>query len=386
MLKINLKAIQRLELYSRKNPLGFKIRIFLIALYGFFIVLLFAVLGIAAAGEAINLIYPSFIGLSIFTLKLAIPLIIFSFVILRILAVGIINILSIKCLPADGLIIQRAQAPLLFKEIDYITSHLKTPKLHTVILDMEFNAGILQRPRFGIMGLYENCLCLGIPLMYALTPDEYRAILAHEFAHLYGKGRFNTWLGAVSENWENLYETIEAQDGLAARIICKFIDSYLPIFYMHIYILKKANEFEADRLAMKLVGREIMTQALTRSGITDILIDKTVRENLQEARYQKQGNQQNFLMNKEIEALRKGPSLEDSRIWLEAALNQESSIIDTHPSVGERLRTLGLPCRLGVKNSIGESLSIPGPIQRSAGDYYLNDQAGRLLRLLQNTQ
>ena len=49
---------------------------------------------------------------------------------------------------------------------------------------MDFNAGVREVPRLGLLGWPRTYLEIGLPLSMAVAQEEIRAILAHEFAHL----------------------------------------------------------------------------------------------------------------------------------------------------------------------------------------------------------
>jgi Zn-dependent protease with chaperone function len=106
-------------------------------------------------------------------LKFAIPLLALAALIVRSLWVRI---------PApEGISIREDQAPNLFEAADRLSQQLRAPRPRDVILDGRFNAGVAQIPRFGVLGWSRNYLPSGSPLLDALTPEQFEAVLAHEF-------------------------------------------------------------------------------------------------------------------------------------------------------------------------------------------------------------
>jgi len=86
---------------------------------------------------------------------------------------------------APGLPLERPSHPRLFAELDSIASALGEPMPREVYLIGEPNAWVADRG--GVMGLGgRRVMGLGLPLLAALTVSQFRAILAHEFAHYYG--------------------------------------------------------------------------------------------------------------------------------------------------------------------------------------------------------
>ncbi len=70
--------------------------------------------------------------------------------------------------------------------LDGLRSRLRHPRIHRVLLTPDFNAGVMQVPRLGLLGWYRSYLFIGLPLMKSLTVEQFQAVLAHELGHLSG--------------------------------------------------------------------------------------------------------------------------------------------------------------------------------------------------------
>src|SRR6185503_13477577 len=102
----------------------------------------------------------------------------------------------------DGKELSEDNAQPLLALISELREALNGPSVHHVLLSDEFNAGIVQIPRFGMFGWLQNYLIVGLPLLQALSPQEFRAVLAHEFGHLSGRhGKFSGWIYRQRESW-----------------------------------------------------------------------------------------------------------------------------------------------------------------------------------------
>jgi hypothetical protein len=86
----------------------------------------------------------------------------------------------------------------------------------------------VQQPRLGVFGWQKNHLLLGLPLLDSLSPEELRAVLAHELAHLSAQhGRFGAWIYRLRVSWEKVFESLRktAREGISLRpIVTKFIE------------------------------------------------------------------------------------------------------------------------------------------------------------------
>ncbi len=100
------------------------------------------------------------------------------------LCVAIIKGLWVRLEPPTGLEITAAEAPELFSLIDQLRGQLRSAPFHQVLLVNDYNAAVAQTPRLGVFGWQRNYLIVGLPLMLGLGPDEFKAVLAHEFGHL----------------------------------------------------------------------------------------------------------------------------------------------------------------------------------------------------------
>ena len=163
----------------------------------------------------------------------------------------------------DGKELQREQAPQLFDLIAEVRNALAAPEVHRVLLSDEFNAKVVQVPRFGMFGWRTNYLVVGLPLLKAIGPDEFRAVIAHEFGHLSGKhGKFSGWIYYLRESWIRVLKRFEHARYHAAFVFHRFIDWYGPYFDAYSFVLARAQEYEADRYAVGISGKTVAARAL----------------------------------------------------------------------------------------------------------------------------
>src|SRR5205823_13020013 len=139
--------------------------------------------------------------------------------------------------------------------------------LHRVLLDDRVNAGVVQIPRAaGLLGS-QNYLVLGLPYLLALTPDELRAVTAHELGHLSRRhGRFGSFVYRVRATWWQLLEALEERRSVWTGVIRRFFEWYVPYFNAYTLPVARAHEFEADDAAAHAAGREAAAASLA-SGL-----------------------------------------------------------------------------------------------------------------------
>jgi Zn-dependent protease with chaperone function len=82
----------------------------------------------------------------------------------------------------QGLDFDRTEAQGLFSELDRLCAEMKVAPFDGVLLSNACNAMVSEGPRPGRQGR-RRYLVLGVPLLQGLSPEEMRAVLAHELAH-----------------------------------------------------------------------------------------------------------------------------------------------------------------------------------------------------------
>ncbi len=168
----------------------------------------------------------------------------------------------------DGVEITALEAPELFEALERIRRKIKGPPIHTVMLNDAFNASIEQVPRYGLLGGAVNHLTIGLPLLMALDRPRFLAVLAHEYGHLRGDhGRFAAWIYRTRLSWMRLNHSLADDQGPVAAATQAFMRWYFPRFSAKTFALARQDEYEADRIAGKLLGREVAAAALTEIEI-----------------------------------------------------------------------------------------------------------------------
>ncbi len=258
-----------------------------------------------------------------------------------------LRILLVRLTPPKGRAITRAEAPALFAELDDLRARLRAAPFHEVLLSAEFNAGVVQMPRLGVLGWPRNCLILGLPLLDALSPAEMRAVLAHEFAHLSrAHGRLSHWLYRLRRSWEETFRQFarpQVRGTLSLRpLTAKFVDWFWPRFNAHAFVLSRANEYEADAHAARLAGAPHLAAALVRLQTLTRLLDQRLWPGLWQLTHTLPAPPDDLLARLR-DGLRAGATPEDRARWTEEAFRTASTNSDTHPCLSERLSALQVP-------------------------------------------
>ncbi|MGH7631914.1 MAG: M48 family metallopeptidase [Gemmatimonadales bacterium] len=302
--------------------------------------------------------------------KLALPILFVMY------AIG--RALWVKIPPPDGLALARGAAPKLFEALDDISRTLAAPRFHTVLLTDDYNASVVQVPRLGVFGWQRNYLIIGLPLMQALPPDQFRAVLAHEMGHLSGNhSRFRGWIYRVRRTWGTMLGRLEAQgSGLGQLLFTRFLRWYAPFFNAYSFVLARANEYEADRCSAEVAGAENAGAALLRLEVGN----RFLKESYWPSVYRRVTESTEPPAEVYVSlgaAVRDELPEHDVVPWVDEAWRRPTDYADTHPSLADRLTALG------VSRDASPGLAASANGQPSAATFYLGSRETGLTRELE---
>ncbi len=332
----------RRESEARRNPLGYRVQVFFICLLGYGFIAVIATLALALAAAFCGLLYLTILAASrnaslvINAIRLLIP----ALVGIGAFLAAILRALWVQVEMPYGKPIERGQAIPLFQELDRLRTQMGVPRFHRVLLTDDLNAAVVGRPRLGLFGWQEYSLLIGVPLMAVLSPDQFRAVLAHEMGHISAaQGRFNGWVWRQWDTWFVLLDSLLNSGHHGAAIFVWFFQWYAPLFDRHTFILRRINEIESDRIAAQTVGARTMADAL----LTLELVVRSAHEK----------------RDQPLDRV-------TAQRWINDAMNVRDDLDDVHPCLATRLR------------SIGQSGEVPTPQNESALIRYLGHRAKTL--------
>ncbi|HEY0073420.1 MAG TPA: M48 family metalloprotease [Abditibacteriaceae bacterium] len=338
--------VRKLEVVAQQNPKAYKNKIIALALLGYGYILFVLSLLLASLGALIYFAVRSHhAGYAVGKIGLLLLGLIYV----------VVRSLWVKIEPPAGLPLTRERVPALFNLIDEVALKLQSPKPNVVLLTDDFNCAIAQIPRLGVFGWYKSYLILGLPMLQAIAPDEFKAILAHEFGHLSGNhGRFSGWIYRIRASWYQLMESL--RDNHGAALFGWFFNWYAPYFGACSFVLARADEYVADGCAVEIAGSRASADALLRTTITGTYLQEKFWPSV--------------LKQADVQAVPPAPfinlksALKEYEIapaqrWINRALNEKTGETDTHPSLTDRL------------NAIKETPRLPPELARTAGEEYL---------------
>lgn len=354
--------VARLETQSANAPRAFRTRVLLISCAAYAVLALLLLLIVAVAGWA--LLHAHQHGID----RLVIGAGLLSALAAPVLFVALRELLTRLPIP-DGRRITRTEAPVLFKLLDKMRFKLRGPRIHHVLVDTDYNAAIAQLPRWGLFGASTNYLVLGLPFMIGQSTSEMMSTVAHEYGHLCGAhGKFHAWVYRQRRTLSAVHERIAGAEEASFwhAAMARALDFYMPYFNAYTFVLSRQDEYEADRIAARLAGRETTAANLIRSN----LLASWFYQDFWPALY-KQANLRErpaFMPFQSMgTAFRLGHDEWATGQRLRAAWAEPSGVADTHPCLRERVEALG------------QKASMPEPLARSAAKALLGGFGNRLI-------
>ncbi|WP_310489351.1 M48 family metallopeptidase [Chamaesiphon sp. VAR_69_metabat_338] len=259
--------------------------------------------------------------------------------------------------------IHRSEFPELFAVIDRLSSELKTPKIHHVVVNYEHNAAIYQTPHLGWQEWCKNYLILGLPLLQSLTPAQLEATLAHELGHLANHdSSFTGYIFRVRRMWEQL----TADNNLF--ILQWFFRWYEPLIKAYSFVSVRDREYAADALAKRMTSPEIAAGDLIQTYIYQYYLQEHFNRQL-DRQAQESPTPPLDVVTQMLAALRQPLDPHVARVWLNLILGQATDTDDTHPCLSDRLAAVGYPIPIDWQ---------PQTITHTAAEQFFGDRLADL--------
>ena len=352
--------IRALETFAAANPRLYRLRVGLLAVLGYAYLLM--IVSILLAIVAVTLFYVQFNWLTLKVLWIPLAL------------VGLVlRSLWITFPEPDGMKLQREQAPALFDLIKDVSTALSGPKIHHVIVSEDFNAAIVQIPMFGMFGWLRNYLVVGLPLLRALSPTEFRSVLAHEVGHLSRKhGRFLGWIYRVRQSWIEVVMRVKMERRYASFLFEPFLKWYATYLQAYSFVLARAQERQADQYSVELAGREVAAAALVRLTIKDrVLSEKFWPNFFRQSRDQARTPTDPFVQM--LGGLDQPIGASNTQKWVSEALTVPTGYEDTHPALADRLEGIGFAKGSHELTTLMDALLEEDKKSQSAESHYIKE-------------
>ena len=258
--------------------------------------------------------------------------------------------------------LEPAEEPLLFAFVDKVCAAVHAPRPGRIAVTCAVNASASLRR--GLLSLLGNDLVLtiGLPLVACQSLPQFTGVLAHEFGHLgqsvgmravYVIRRVNHWFARVvyeRDEWDLRVERWTR----AARKIHVFLSGFfyavqgmiwlgrrvlralMWIGHVMSNVLLREMEFDADRHALRLVGKEAFGSALREVAVISVANDGAMHDLGGAWRSRRLADDLPALVRANIAQLEP----EVQRKIVEHGLTENTTMYASHPAIRDRITEL----------------------------------------------
>ncbi|HSV68381.1 MAG TPA: M48 family metalloprotease [Mycobacteriales bacterium] len=175
------------------------------------------------------------------------------------------------CEPWDSVEVTREEMPALWGLVDQVAAKVGTAVPAKLFLTAEANA--LAREKTRLLGLVsgKRWMYVGVPFVMGLSADELRFVIGHELGHFAGR---HTQFGAavyrgaavLGRTSERLLRATQGRAPAAtlAKLTLLVFDMYKRSYDWVSLAVRRKQEFEADTVAARIVGRTVAEDALRK--------------------------------------------------------------------------------------------------------------------------
>lgn len=243
-----------------------------------------------------------------------------------------------------AVVLKISEKPKLYEAIKEVCAKVKTKIPDTVIFHIEPTFFVTEGKLRTLDGLVKNrTLAISAPLVRQLTINEFKAILAHEFAHFSGNDTvYSRFVVPVYKSVNSAINDIaginEGNKGDSNIIKAMNLLLFVPVIFLKIFImyfatidniLSRSRELRADWIASSNFGRNNMESGLVKV----IQISQHYHSSVEELGF----SNPNYLDKYEQLLRRDSHKLEE---YKQKALLEVEQVFDTHPTLSTRLVSL----------------------------------------------
>ncbi len=158
-----------------------------------------------------------------------------------------------------GIPLTTEHAADLWRSVRDLAAAARTRAPDRILLVPELNAAVYEKTRLlGLVG-GQRTLAIGLPLMHGLTVAQFSAVLAHEMGHYsHSHTRLSPVVYRGMVSMEHIVERV-GRENLAGRLFA----AYGRLFLRVAFAVKRRQEVEADRIAVRVGGRDTAAGTLS---------------------------------------------------------------------------------------------------------------------------
>ena len=260
-IHIRLKRLfKRIELLLLKYQRSYLSFVFLFAITGYVLILVFPLLAYMASENTYkNLIDSQIINWQDTLIWFAIAMFAIMFC---------YRYLRYKPASPAGLTISAEKLPEIFKLVEKINQHFKRPAIHRIIISTHYELDIIKTPRWALPVWSNNTLVIGLPLLLCFSPQQFECMMGRRLGQFSKNHNIITnWLYQLRASWKQ-YAFSYGKQKYPDSMILKWLFSTYSFLYsaLSIYVVR-TEELNADSYAMELFNHEDIREMMTADAV-----------------------------------------------------------------------------------------------------------------------
>jgi Zn-dependent protease with chaperone function len=239
-----------------------------------------------------------------------------------------------------GLRKTRTDCPRLYQAVEEVARRVDTEPVDEIYLSPGAEFSVYQEGRgpFGVFGGRKHVLTLGLCVMNFLSVSEFKAILAHEYAHFSHADTFwNRFLFQVTLSLRTALREMARTGGWVTWVnpFYWFFWLYSKSYSLLSAGFSRSREFLADRMACALYGAEVFARGLMKVCTDGTHFEMTVYTNIARLLKHKKAYVNMYLAFRQFRD--QGMTEEERRGLHRKLLDDKPSLFASHPTIQERL-------------------------------------------------
>lgn len=321
------------EMEREDGSVFHKVKLCTAALLGYGYVVFILILFVACLA-GISVVYVRVSGHEVTALQFAIVVTLSSFFIGR--------VLNVRNAELEGLVVTKAEVPVLFEHLEHVRQQLKALPIDQVILTENYDATVTQYAQFGILGPRQVVLELGLPLLMTLSEQEFRALLAHEMTCIsLQHARLQWWALYMRAVWVQVAEEMMKKRGLLVSFFRPFFVRYALWYgeFMRPYAAKQ--EWLADQRSAEVTSPEVVASLFLHARMRGHRFSQTFMPRIYE-QIKTQTSPPAHFFDLWADDVRTPIEREEYERFLHQELNAVRGAVDDSPTFQQRLDALGV--------------------------------------------
>lgn len=280
--------------------------------------------------------------------------------------------LRVKFSIPSGLGLKEDKTPRLYELLTELGENYKHPNIHRLVVHDKFSLELVQVPRLGLPFLTTNVLYIGLPILQALSPAQFRGALARILGQYSNKhNRKSHWIYRWHQFCVMAQHALHKQPSALFRPLTWFFRIYTPLQTYWAAATLRQDELEADVYALEIMNDSELADLILRYSVCEAFLKNKYWPKIYAMLRKNPSNPGHLPHINMSKVLRNALTENEFAQTMQDLINQETKWRNVRPVLHARL------------NNIGQTkLDMPPPVMENAALRYLGEAHGAVIKLM----